>query len=212
MIYTFLATFLRNNWKGILIILLLGLCLATILRLISVSEDRDRQKGNLYSALDKVKYVENLNGSLSAQSETMNLRVTELRQLYPELLREVKNMRIRQSQIEQVGQTVIRNETNVQTLIRDSVIYTVKDTIPVKTFSYTDNWYNVNGVCINDSINLNITYSDTLTQVIYRGERINPKLWIFSRRKIQQRASFTNPNNKIVFQKFISIQKRNKQL
>jgi hypothetical protein len=212
MIYTFLASFLKNNWKVVLIVLLSGVCLAIAFRLFSVSEDRDRQKGNLYSALDKVKYVENLNGTISAQSETMNLRIAELKQLYPELLKEVKNMRIKQSQIEQVGQTVIRNETNVQTLIRDSVIYTVKDTIPVKTFSYADNWYNVNGVCMEDSINLNIIYTDTLTQVIYRGERINPKLWIFSRRKIQQRASFTNPNNKIVFQKFISIQKRNKQL
>jgi hypothetical protein len=61
---------------------------------------------------------------------------------------------------------------------------------------------------LGDSQRLQIHSTDTLTQVVFKGERIRPWLWVFSPRKLQQRVSVSNPNATIKYSQFIQIQKQ----
>ena len=90
-------------------------------------------------------------------------------------------------------------------MLRDSVIH---DTIPVKVFSYNDNFYNVHGIAHNSTQEVKINYQDTLVQVVFRGSRVKPWLWIFSPRKLQQRVTLKNPNAQITYSEFIQMQRR----
>jgi hypothetical protein len=90
-------------------------------------------------------------------------------------------------------------------MLRDSVIH---DTVPVKVFSYKDNFFNVHGLSHDSTQEVKINYQDTLVQVVYLGPREKPWLWIFSPRKLQQRVTLKNPNARITYSEFIQIQRR----
>jgi hypothetical protein len=77
----------------------------------------------------------------------------------------------------------------------------------VKVFEYADQWYRIKGLSQGGSQQLLIHSTDTLTQVVYKGERVKPWLWIFSPRKLQQRVSVSNPNSTIKYSQFIQIVK-----
>ncbi len=113
-------------------------------------------------------------------------------------------MGVKLNRVTQVSTTVIGSEKHILTQLRDSVI---RDTIHVKAFSYHDNWYDISGIATSDTQMVQIHSSDTLTQVVYWGERTRPWLWVFSPRKLEQRVSLSNPNAMIKFSSLIQIQK-----
>jgi hypothetical protein len=88
--------------------------------------------------------------------------------------------------------------------LKDSIIY---DTISIKAFNYYDKHFSVNGIVQFDSLELNISSIDSITQVVFKGERKRPWLWILSRRKLQQIIKSSNPNSKIIYSKFIEVEK-----
>jgi hypothetical protein len=108
------------------------------------------------------------------------------------------------SKTTQFTTTVVETKTNVITTLRDSLIL---DTIKVRIFNYQDQWYQIQGISEKDTQRLVIKSMDTLTQVLFYGERQKPWLWFFSPRKLQQRVSVTNPNATIKYSQTIQIQK-----
>jgi hypothetical protein len=98
----------------------------------------------------------------------------------------------------------VETKTNVLTTLRDSIVL---DTVHVSVFDYQDQWYQIKGVIEKDTQRLVIKSMDTLTQVLFYGERQKPWLWVFSPRKLQQRVSVTNPNATIKYSQTIQIQK-----
>ena len=78
----------------------------------------------------------------------------------------------------------------------------------VRVFSYKDQWYTIKGQAIGDTQHVQIQNTDTLVQVVYKGQRVKPWLWIFSPRKLEQRVSVSNPNANIKYAQVIQIQKR----
>lgn len=164
----------------------------------------ERMRENMAVMNSKMEYAIARDGRAIAQTETMNLQLSEMKRIFPEMLTEIKNLKIKPGRVEQGSQTGVNTHTTVNTILRDSIIH---DTIPVKIFDYRDDWFDVKGIQIRDSQELDISYQDTLTQIIYRGERIRPWLWIFSKRKIMQRAYLSYPGSKILFQQTIKIQK-----
>jgi hypothetical protein len=151
----------------------------------------------------ELKYVKTQNGNLAAQTDVLLLRTSELKSLFPKEAKAIKDMGVKVSKATQVSNTVIETQKNIITLIRDSV---VNDTIHVKVFDYKDQWYHISGINKGDSQQLKIQSTDTLTQVVFKGERMHPWFWIFSKRKLQQRVSVSNPNAIIKYSQFIQIQ------
>ena len=171
----------------------------------SQSRENDRLSKTLAQTVQQLKEIQTQSGQLAVENEVLQLRLKELSTLYPKLLDEIRNLKINPKRAESVSSTAINTEKRIVTLLRDSIIH---DTIPVKVFSYKDQWYQISGIGNDKTQQLRIFSTDTLTQVVFKGERIKPWLWIFSPRKLQQRVSVSNPNSTIKYSNLIQIQKQ----
>jgi hypothetical protein len=167
-------------------------------------KDKKRIEEAWTSANEKITYYKASNGDLVAKNNVLQLKYNELKGIYPEIIAEIRNLKITPSRTEHYSETVIHEQKDIVTTIRDSMIY---DTIPVRVFHYKDKFYTVNGLAIGDTQRVHIESRDSLIQVVYRGDRYKPWLWIFSRRKLQQVVSCKNPNSTIEYTRFIQIEK-----
>ena len=159
---------------------------------------------NMEAITASIDYVRTQNGTLAAQTNVLLLRTNELKQMFPAQAKSITDLGVKISRATQVSSTVIESEKNIVTLVRDSIVH---DTVRVKVFTFSDKWYQIKGVNQGDSQSLQIQTTDTLTQVVFKGEREKPWLWIFSPRKLQQRVSVSNPNATIKYSSLIQIQK-----
>lgn len=166
--------------------------------------ETSRMSSNLQTLTASIEYVRTQNGKLAAQTDVLLLHTNELKTLFPIEVKSITDMGVKIGRATQLSKTVIESQKNIVTLVRDSIIH---DTIHVKVFSYQDQWYQVAAISDNKSQRLQILTTDTLTQVVFKGEREKPWLWIFSPRKLQQRVSVSNPNATIKYSSLIQIQK-----
>lgn len=146
--------------------------------------------------------VLDINGRIVVQNQVLKLKNQELEALVPGLHKEIKALQVNPSRVESVSASSFSSHTSVQTVLRDSTVF---DTVPVKQFSYTDEFYRIHGFSVNDTQHLNITYQDTLIQTVYRGKREKPWLWIFSPRRLEQRVALKNPDAIINYSQHIQI-------
>lgn len=143
------------------------------------------------------------NGQLAAQNRILQLKSKELSSLLPQMASEIKQLGVKLSRAESVSSTGFEVSTPATIVLRDSLIY---DTLAVKIFDYDDGFFDIRGTAIGNQQHLDLAYRDTLMQVVYRGEREKPWLWIFSPRKLMQRVSLKNPNAQIEYTQHIEIE------
>jgi hypothetical protein len=166
--------------------------------------DNKRLSSNIKTLGAELSMVKTKSGQLAAQSDLLVLQTRELKKLFPKEVKQIENLGVKVNKTTQYSTTVVETKTNVLTTLRDSLIL---DTIQVRVFDYQDQWYQIKGVIEKDTQRLVIKSTDTLTQVLFYGERQKPWLWFFSPRKLQQRVSVTNPNATIKYSQTIQIQK-----
>jgi len=145
-----------------------------------------------------------VNGKLATKVDVLQFRNTEIENIYPKILEELKNLRIKNRMATQFSETIMEHELAISTDLKDSII---EDSIKVQNFDYKDEYYEVKGQIINDSIHLNINSCDSIIQVVYKGKRKRPWLWIFSKRQLEQVIYSKNPNSKISYSRIIQITK-----
>ena len=158
--------------------------------------DNKRLSSNIKTLGAELVLVKTKSGKLAAQTDLLVLQTSELKKLFPKEVKQIESLGVGVSKTTQFTTTVVETKTNVITKLRDSLIL---DTIKVRVFDYQDQWYQIQGISEKDTQRLVIKSTDTLTQVVYRGERLKPWLWVFSPRKIQQRVSVSNPNATIKY-------------
>ena len=166
--------------------------------------DNKRLSSNLKTLGAELSMVKTKSGQLAAQSDLLVLQTKELKKLFPKEVKQIENLGVKVNKTTQYSTTVVETKTNVLTTLRDSLIL---DTVKVRVFDYEDQWYKIRGVIEKDTQRLVIKSMDTLTQVLFYGERQKPWLWFFSPRKLQQRVSVSNPNATIKYSQTIQIQK-----
>ena len=166
--------------------------------------DNKRLSSNIKTLGAELILVKTKSGQLAAQSDLLLLQTSEFKKLFSKEVKQIESLGVGVSKTTQFTTTVVETKTNVITTLRDSLIL---DTIKVRIFNYQDQWYQIQGISEKDTQRLVIKSTDTLTQVVYRGERIKPWLWVFSPRKLQQRVTVSNPNATIKYSQTIQIQK-----
>jgi len=166
--------------------------------------DNKRLSSNLKTLGAELSMVKTKSGQLAAQSDLLVLQTKELKKLFPKEVKQIENLGVKVNKTTQYSTTIVETKTNVLTTLRDSLIL---DTVQVRVFDYQDQWYQIKGVIEKDTQRLVIKSMDTLTQVLFYGERQKPWLWVFSPRKLQQRVSVTNPNATIKYSQTLQIQK-----
>ena len=194
--------------RRISMVLGIGLALALILsfslwRLWSAEKDNYQRVFKAGEALgQEITTLRLENGRLASENQVLQLKSKELAALLPELAAEVRGLNVRLGKAQSVSATGFTVQTPATVLLRDSVIY---DTVQVRVFDYQDGFFTVQGKAIGNKQHLELSYQDTLVQVVYRGERERPWLWIFSPRKLMQRVSLKNPNAHIHYTQQIEI-------
>ncbi len=169
-----------------------------------LQRENARINSNLEAITKSIYYVRTQNGKLAAQTDVLLLHTNELKKLFPIEAKSIDDLGVKIGRATQLSTTIIESQKNIVTLVRDSIVH---DTVRVKVFSYQDHWYKITGISDGRSQKLQIHSTDTLTQVVFKGEREKPWLWIFSPRKLQQRVSVSNPNATIKYSSLIQIQK-----
>ena len=159
---------------------------------------------NLKAIREQTDSIKTLQGQTAAQTLVMQFSVNELKELYPDLIKEIQNLKVKPERVESYSATAFESQKEIHTILNDSLLH---DSTKVKVLKYQDEYFSVNGILSGNNQQLKITYKDTLIQVVFRGERETPWLWIFSKRKLQQRIVLKNPESKISYPLFIQIQK-----
>ncbi len=168
-------------------------------------KDKNRIQTSFEIAESTVRIYRLKNGQLASQNQVMRLHYDELAAIYPKILEEVRNIEIRPKYLTQYSETVVNQEKEIRTNLRDSIIL---DTIPARVFNYEDEFYTVKGIAVGESQKVNIHSRDSLIQVIYHGKRIHPWLWLLSKRQTEQVITCKNPSNTILYNKTIQIIKK----
>lgn len=196
--------------RSIITIALIVLALMLIVRLghwmIHLTKEKNRLEKTLELTVQELKQIKTKSGGQASENEVMQLRLKELGILYPRLLDEIKNLNINPRTTQSVASTSYITEKRFTTRLLDSVVH---DTIRVKVFNYKDAWYDIHGIAHDSTQEVSVSSKDTLVQVVYKGKREKPWLWIFSPRKVMQRVTLKNPNAHITYSEFIQIQRKN---
>jgi hypothetical protein len=164
--------------------------------------ERERITESFKASEQKLVYYKTQNGQLAAKGHVLQLRYNEVQQIFPVILSELHNLDIKPRHVTQYSETVVKQEKEIVTKLRDSLIC---DTVHARVFNYRDSFYTVKGIAVGDYQKVHITSLDSLVQVVYKGNRIHPWLWLFSRRKLEQVITSKNPNSTILYNKTIQI-------
>ena len=175
-----------------------------IKKLHSSQQNYKRIKESFVNSESDLRIYKTLNGELAAKVDVLELRNNEIKNIYPHILSELKNLNLNIRLAKQFSETVIEHRIEIYKELRDTII---GDSNKVKAFSYNNDFYDVNAIIQRDSIKMQINSRDSLIQVVYRGKRKNPWLWFFSKRKLEQLIYSKNPNSHIQYSKVIEIQK-----
>jgi hypothetical protein len=143
------------------------------------------------------------NGQLIAQNQVLTLKSDELSAALPGIAKEIRNLDIHMDRAQSASATGFVVQTPATVKLQDSIVF---DTVKIRLFDFHDGFFSVKGMAIGDQQQLDLSYQDTLVQVVYRGERERPWLWIFSPRKLMQRVSLKNPNAQIHYSEYIKIE------
>ena len=168
---------------------------------------RSHQENNLIASEinAQLEHIRSENNKLMAQNKVIGLSLSQLEAFYPALYNQIKEMDIKPSRVQSVSSNGIRLEKTIITTLKDSII---QDTIRVKQFDYSDAWISIRGEAIGNKQSISITHFDTLSQVVFKGSRANPWLWLFSPRRLTQRISLASPYSKIQYSKYIQIDEK----
>lgn len=153
---------------------------------------------------DQERFFETADGNRAAHADRLSLRINELEVLLPEVTRQIGNLKVGLRRVEELQQTAWQTTTTFVAQLRDSVI---RDTVRVRVFDYADDYLRVNGIARGDTQRIRVVMCDTLLQVVYRGERKRPWLWIFSPRQLMQSVRLGNPDAEIRYNRRIEILK-----
>ncbi len=150
----------------------------------------------------KLEIIRAENNKLIGQNKVIQLSLAQLEAFYPAIHSDIKKMGVKPSRVQSVSSTGLVLENKIFTTLRDSIIH---DTVHIKKFNYSDAWISVKGEAIGNKQSISITHFDTLSQVVFKGTRANPWLWVFSPRRLTQRISIASPYSKLNYSKTIEL-------
>ena len=154
-------------------------------------------------------YYKAKNNQLVAQNNVLIFSKKELRNnISQSVSSNLNNLSVNPKKVEFYSETAFKGDLQIRTPLKDSICY---DTVKCSLFRYRDEFYNVYGIMIHDSVKVNICSIDSVIQVVYKGSRYNrkgrkmPGIFFWIPRRIEQVISFKNPNCKAYYSKTILI-------
>jgi hypothetical protein len=148
--------------------------------------------------------VEQLRSDNKDNMRVLELKVGEIKQQYPEIKQQLKDMDIKLKNVETIQNVNTTTTNHVNTVLRDS---TINDTIVARIASYKDKWLDFKLININDSIRTTIISKDSLFIVLNKVRR-NLWQWITAEPKtVRSTVKNYNPNSVVTYNRLIKIDK-----
>lgn len=175
----------------------------------NVREEKKRLADNQEALLSDVDYYKTESGKNAASVLKLELSKSELENHCQDLTKTIDELNIKIGRIQSVSTTVTKIEVEIQTVVRDSIVY--RD-LPVnlKVVKWRDPWVTLNGVLDGETFSAKIESVDTLSQVVHRI----PKKFLFIKwgtKAIRQEVVSSNPHSKIVYTEYIELKGRKRE-
>lgn len=175
----------------------------------NVREEKKRLADNQEALLSDVDYYKTESGKSAASVLKLELSKSELENHCQDLTKTIDDLNIKIGRIQSVSTTVTKTEVEIQTVVRDSIVY--RD-LPanLKVVKWRDPWVTLNGVLDGETFSAKIESVDTLSQVVHRI----PKKFLFIKwgtKAIRQEVVSSNPHSKIVYTEYIELKGRKRK-
>ena len=170
-----------------------------------ISQDRDLYKRNMNSALMECVEWKTKDSLSAAKNATLNLKISELERYRINDINQINQLKKKNEELNNLIKNSSKTEIKIITQLKDTVIY--KDT--VKYFNWNDNWTSVKGLIQKDTVDLNISNSDSLViSVATKYKRFLGFLW--KTKKIKDQNVYVvskNPHTTITNIEYYGISK-----
>ena len=170
-----------------------------------ISQDRDLYKRNMNSALIECVEWKTKDSLSAAKNATLNLKISELERYRINDINQINQLKKKNEELNNLIKNSSKTEIKIITQLKDTVIY--KDT--VKCFNWNDNWTSVKGLIQKDTVDLNISNSDSLViSVATKYKRFLGFLW--KTKKIKDQNVYVvskNPHTTITNIEYYGISK-----
>ena len=170
-----------------------------------ISQDRDLYKRNMNSALMECVEWKTKDSLSAAKNATLNLKISELERYRINDINQINQLKKKNEELNNLIKNSSKTEIKIITQLKDTVIY--KDT--VKYFNWNDNWTSVKGLIQKDTVDLNISNSDSLViSVATKYKRFLGFLW--KTKKIKDQNVYVvskNPHTTITNIEYYDISK-----
>ena len=134
----------------------------------------------------------------------LELKVGEIKQQYPEIQKQLKDMDIKLKNVETIQNVNTTTTNHVNTVLRDS---TINDTIVAKIANYKDKWIDFKLINIQDSIRTTIVTRDSLFIVLNKVRRSFGE-WVRAQPKqVKSTVKNYNPHSVVTYNRLIKIDK-----
>ena len=204
-----------RNKAFLILIALCGLLMAATFGLWAycskLKSEKERLDGNQTALLEKVEFYQTESGKSAASVQALTLSKSEVEKHCADLTNTVKELDLKVKRLQAASTTATKTEVEVQTIVKNSIIYRDTSYLKVQAIRWKDPWINVDGLIMPDKkLDLRIQSVDTLFQVVHRV----PKQWLFFRwgtKAIRQEVVSSNPHTQIVYSEYIELKKRKKK-
>lgn len=132
------------------------------------------------------------NGQQASRIAAQEVTIKELKNAYPEIVAQLKNLSIQPRRVQSYTQTSQQLKAEIKTVVRDSLIYR-QDTVKMLLLQHRDKWMQIRGEVYPDTAKISVSASDSIFIATHRGRRYHPAAWVLSRRRLETTATNVNP-------------------
>lgn len=180
---------IKNYVRVVILLLIIGMATTIAIlgtRLTTTKEDRDIYKRNMEAALVECDTWRTKDSLSVAKSNTLTLRIDELERYRKSDLEQIKKLKKRNEDLDQIISHQSQTIAEIKTQVRDSIVYVDSSVYKAQVFNWSDPWMKVDGVLVNHEANIKVQSSDSLVvSVVTEHKRFLGFLWKTSKIKSQ---------------------------
>lgn len=178
-----------------------------------LTEENNRLSNNQETLLTENEHYKIRDSLNVSKTNQLELKLSELKKYKSEYTQLVKDLNIKNSQLEQIISVNAETITNLKAMLRDSIrLDTVSNMIDtLKCFEYKSKYTDVSG-CINkDIIDMQIRNRESLKAIESKKKKkflfFKLPIWLFGYKSKQLDIVSLNPNTTIEYIEYISVTK-----
>lgn len=178
-----------------------------------LTEENNRLSNNQETLLTENEHYKIRDSLNVSKTNQLELKLSELKKYKSEYTQLVKDLNIKNSQLEQIISVNAETITNLKAMLRDSIRLDTASNIidTLKCFEYKSKYTDVSGCINNDIIDMQICNRESLKAIESKKKKkflfFKLPIWLFGYKSKQLDIVSLNPNTTIEYIEYISVTK-----